>query len=202
MDWRKFLFISQLAGLGCTPKPLSESIDEIDKPDNAEEWLQDNISYLSDQFNYGKEDLWASCNLTYQGKAGDCEDFAICAAALLQDDVEKGYLIDLTRGHGLPGHMIFAYQKNSRWNVFSDDHLYQTSSPTLSQLILDFDKLTKTDIFLYQPTYVAFKGFYVSDYSGVNLIHNNNIRKEVRVISHGTLEELGDYKSHNPRSKK
>jgi len=50
----------------------------------AEQWVQDNITYVSDEENYGTGELWAYPTVTLEKKSGDCEDgsFLIHSLAL------------------------------------------------------------------------------------------------------------------------
>lgn len=190
----EFLLASSLLVLSCKPKPLSYHIEDIKDPEEAEEWLQDNITYKPDLLIYSKEEFWAPCSMTYQIKAGDCEDYAICTAALLEGDIQKGYLVGLLRPRYI-GHMIFAYQKDDRWNFFSDGSLYLTSSPNLSQLILDFDELTHDHFSgIYQPSYASFKEFVVWDYSRMDLLSGEDLNTKTKVISNGTIQSLRNHK--------
>lgn len=47
-----------------------------------EQWVQDNIKYVSDTNNYGTEELWVYPTVTLRKRSGDCEDGAFLMHSL------------------------------------------------------------------------------------------------------------------------
>jgi predicted transglutaminase-like cysteine proteinase len=47
-----------------------------------EQWVQDNITYVSDLENYGAMELWSYPSVTLDRKSGDCEDGAFLMHSL------------------------------------------------------------------------------------------------------------------------
>ena len=146
------------------PPTLPSSIVEIRKPDEVRQWLDTVLSYKHDDKLYGEQDFWASCGLTYQNKAGDCEDYAICAAALLEGDVEKGYVITLEDTVNKKGHAVFAYQLDSKWGVISNQpkEFRGPSFATLHEAVMDINAARDRS--------ERFRQYSVLDYSGVDLV--------------------------------
>ena len=104
-----------------TPPPtLPSSINEISTPEDTKKWLENILTYQHDDQLYDTDDFWASCALTYQNRGGDCEDYAICAAAILQGDVDEGYIITLNSEDS--AHAVFAYRTATGWGIISNDH--------------------------------------------------------------------------------
>src|SRR3989344_4313182 len=113
------------------PPDLPSAVKQINKPEEAQQWLETVITYKHDSELYGQKDFWAPCALTYQLRAGDCEDYAICAAALLEGDIEQGYLIYIDnpgeRDKDNPdkpesAHAVFAYRIHNQWGILSNNH--------------------------------------------------------------------------------
>jgi hypothetical protein len=47
-----------------------------------EQWVQNNITYVSDEKNYGQSELWAYPTVTLNKESGDCEDGAFLMHSL------------------------------------------------------------------------------------------------------------------------
>lgn len=138
------------------PPNLPSSIKEISTPEETEEWLENVLTYKHDDELYGKADYWASCASTYQQRAGDCDDYAICAAAILHDDIEEGYIITLSSDES--AHAVFAYRTNTGWGVISDGRS-QFRLPSFSSL----------HEALWSSLYPNYSRYSVYDYDGVDL---------------------------------
>ncbi|MEK6809436.1 MAG: transglutaminase-like domain-containing protein [Nanoarchaeota archaeon] len=143
------------------PPTLDSSIKQINTPEETQQWLETVLTYESDKFLYGKEDFWAPCGLTYQHKKGDCEDYAICAAAILREDIDLGYIITVYNSDSLKreAHAVFAYRLNGKWGIISNDK-NQFRSPkyqSLPKVLLDSIDEKYTEYMVY-------------DYGGLDLV--------------------------------
>lgn len=154
------------------PPLLPASVLQIYNPDQAQDWLENNLKYTPDPELHGQKDFWASCALTYHLKAGDCEDYAICAAALLSGDVDKGYIISLGYFDKKGGHAVFAYQYHGRWGIISNikSEFRRPYFFSLHQAVLDSlrDKYDKYEVF---------------DYSTANIFAGNeNLEDKMKLV--------------------
>jgi hypothetical protein len=161
-----YLVIASASCVSYTPPPtLPASITEIKDPKEVEKWLETVLSYQYDEQTYGKGDFWAACGLTYENKKGDCEDYAICAAALLQGDVEKGYIISLYgRIKDDKAHAVFAYQQDGRWGVISNQPL-EFREP----LFVSLDEVINNINNSKDPP-ERYTKYTIYDYTGVDLV--------------------------------
>jgi predicted transglutaminase-like protease len=74
--------------------------DEIGRYQQVANFLGLNITYKTDQDNYGKQDYYASPEECYNKKSGDCEDIAILAIAIMNKKYnEQGMLLELKENH-------------------------------------------------------------------------------------------------------
>lgn len=147
-----------------TPPPtLPSSIRQINTPAETQQWLETVLTYEYDQNLYGEDDFWAPCALTYQHKKGDCEDYAICAAAILREDVERGYIITVHNPETEIGHAVFAYRLGGKWGITSNNNNEFRSSEyqNLHDVVLSSlgEKYTEYSIYGYE---------------GVDLINGNS----------------------------
>ncbi|MDP3698662.1 MAG: hypothetical protein Q8R47_03675 [Nanoarchaeota archaeon] len=169
------------------PPDLPSSIKQISKPQEAQQWLENVLIYKRDPVLYGEPDFWAPCALTYQLKAGDCEDYAICAAALLDKDIQQGYLIYIDnpskKDYNNPdkpesAHAMFAYRLHNKWGILSNNHS-EFRLPEYSTL----RSAVQNSLGRKYSRYVIY------DYSGVDMINGNkDLEPEMKEVGQGTLK--------------
>lgn len=167
------------------PTDLPSSVRQINKPEEAQQWLEQVLTYKRDPVLYGEADFWAPCALTYQLKAGDCEDYAICAAALLEGDIKQGYLIYIDNpgkfnddGEPESAHAVFAYLMHNQWGILSNNHseFRQPVYATLHDAVQN--SLGRN-----------YSRFVIYDYSGVDMINGNkDLEPMMKQIEEGWLK--------------
>ena len=153
------------------PPTLPLSIAEINTPSEARKWLKTVLTYKHDEELYG-DDFWAPCGLTYPNRAGDCDDYAICAAALLQGDVEKGYIVYLY-GRLIDGdgsHAVFVYQLNQKWGSISNQSPDEFRLPNYNTV----DDVLRSINFTSDHPGGRFRRYKLLDYSGVDLVNGSD----------------------------
>ena len=144
------------------PPDLPSSIIQISNPDEAQQWLETVLTYKRDPVLHEKKDFWAPCALTYALRGGDCEDYAICAAALLEGDIEKGYIVYVDHRDRDRAHAVFAYKYHGWWGINSNNEseFRRPYFTTEHRAIADSLGNKYTDYKLY-------------DYTGVNIFTGN-----------------------------
>ena len=146
------------------PPPLPSEIMAISTPEKTQEWLKENLTYKRDMVLHSLDDFWAPCALTYQLRAGDCDDYAICAAAILQDDILEGYIIYLDHFDRTKGaHAVFAYHLNGQWGIISNNNS-EFRKPLYSTL----------DQALFDSVGDKYNYYKIYDYSKASLANGNN----------------------------
>lgn len=158
------------------PPDLPSSIVQISNPDQAQQWLDNVLTYKRDPVLHGQRDFWAPCALTYYLGGGDCEDYAICAAALLEGDLEKGYIVYVDNPDKDRAHAVFAYHFQGRWGINSNNEteFRRPYFSTLHQAVVDSLGGKYTEYSIY-------------DYTGVNIFTGNEDLKP-------KMRKIGEYK--------
>ncbi len=152
---------------GCAPRyapppDLPSSITQISTPQETQQWLETVLTYKRDPILHGKRDFWAPCALTYQLKGGDCEDYAICAAALLDGNVEQGYIIYIENPDSESAHAVFAYSIDGQWGINSNNHS-EFRQP-------EYESLHKA---LLSSLSGKYSKYIIYDYSNVDIVNGN-----------------------------
>jgi predicted transglutaminase-like cysteine proteinase len=128
-----------------TIKALAASIvkpsDDADtKMYKIEQWVKNNITYVSDIKQYRTSELWAYPTMTVNSKEGDCEDGAFLMHSLalhvgIDPDRLRTYggIVITSDGTGVGGHAWTAYKRESddEWIVL--DWCYWPKSTALSE---------------------------------------------------------------------
>ena len=168
---------------------LPSVVAEINTPEEVRKWLDTVLTYKYDEELYKRDGFWASCGLTYLNKAGDCEDYAICAAALLQGDVEKGYIVilsDRIASEEDGAHAVFAYHLNQKWGIISNHtgEFGEFRQPIFNTL---HEALVSINFTRDQPR-GRFRSYTIRDYSGVDLVNgNDNLISKIKEIEEGSF---------------
>ena len=160
------LFYAAMGGCApnYTPPPtLPSSIRQISTPAETQQWLENVLTYEFDTKLYGEDDFWAPCALTYQRRKGDCEDYAICSAAILREDVERGYIIAVHNPKTEKGHAVFAYRLAGKWGITSNNKSEFRKPEYLSLQSVLLSSLSEN-----------YAEYSIYGYEGVDLINGNS----------------------------
>lgn len=143
---------------------LANSIVSPNDPNDVkmfkiEQWVQENIEYISDIKNYGANELWAYPTMTLKKGSGDCKDgsFLIHSLALhagvSYDQLRTygGIVIDYSSGAGIGtgGHAWTAYQReiDNEWIIL--DWCYWAKDTPLEDRIVMADNHKYIDDYFY-----------------------------------------------------
>mgnify|MGYP001588538285 FL=1 len=133
MNLKELISLSLLAtSIGCSnpprileEKPIAEQVKNksykyvikaIKTPEEAEKYLTEFLTYVSDSINYKKFDYIASFKKINQKGRDDCDGGAIAAASSLKDDGYPPLYLRMYMHHPLFGpllvHAVYPYQEN------------------------------------------------------------------------------------------
>jgi len=146
---------------------ISDRNSQYKTIEEAQQWLAANIVYERDPVLYGVEDFWAPCGLTNNLAAGDCEDYAICAAVLLADNIDRGYLVYLKSSDSKKAHVVFIYKVQEHWGINSNNQ---------SEFRLPYFSTMQSA--LQDSLGEEYNDYVVYDYSKVDLIGGNDDLKQ------------------------
>ena len=174
--------------LTCNPPPVQPVLPltffpEVKTPLEARMWLDKNLDYKHDQELYKVEEFWASCAVTYQNGAGDCDDHAICAATLLAGDVEEGNIISLNypQPSKKKGHAVLVYRIGQYWGIISNNTL-EFSKPkytSIHQAIVELNNAREPE--------EQYPRYFIYDYSTVDIAAGaGNLKPK--------MTKIGEYK--------
>ena len=93
-------------------------------------FLHRTFTFTHDEELFGREDYWQSPEEFLTRKAGDCEDYAILAQAVLRHHGIRAYLFSVF-GEGGYAHTVCVFvDEHGRYNILNQDRLryYQASS--------------------------------------------------------------------------
>lgn len=143
-------------------RDLAMSITHINDSDDTkmyklEQWVKNNITYVSDTSNYGKAEMWAYPLQTLDKESGDCEDGAFLLHALgLAAGVDSerlrtygGMVVDPSNPSMPGGHAWVAYQREDDDKWITLDWCYWAKSTDLYERIEMSDDLKYIDDFWY-----------------------------------------------------
>ena len=124
------------------PQPLhQEIVDLIDRNkikslEDYAKWLKDNIHYQND----GTKDIWSTPEQMLRKKTGDCEDYALLNASVLQVLGYQPHFLALVRNDLRHAHAICTFKYNGYFLWFDNAKLKKTSTASLEQLARDLSE--------------------------------------------------------------
>lgn len=140
-DYERYLQFpnSQISALARTIVNPGDTSDT--KMYKIEQWVQDNIKYVSDTENYGTPEMWAYPTVTLQKKSGDCEDGAFLMHSLA---LASGVSPDKLRTYGglvwadqygytTGGHAWTAYKRETDGEWIITDWCYWAKDTPLAE---------------------------------------------------------------------
>jgi len=144
---------------------LTDTIVRPGEPDDMkmykiEQWVIDNITYVSDLEQYGENELWALPTMTLDSSQGDCEDGAFLIHTLaLHAGVESerlrtyGGLVATGEGTGVGGHAWTAYRReiDDHW-IILDWSYWPTDAPLAERDPMSEQMKYIDDYFFVQAT--------------------------------------------------
>ncbi|RKX64110.1 MAG: hypothetical protein DRP42_07000 [Tenericutes bacterium] len=159
---------------------VSDMSDE--KMYKIEQWVQDNIQYVSDITNYGQSELWAYPTVTLRKGSGDCEDGAFLMHSLaLHAGISPERLrtyggLVYTDRYGITtgGHAWTAYKRETDNEWIITDWCYWAKDTPLA------DRMTMSKDLKYIDDY-----FYVEANKTVETPYANKVR--YAYLQKGTL---------------
>lgn len=149
---------SKLQALASTIVSPSDTDDA--KMYKIEQWVINNIKYVSDIEQYHRSELWALPTMTVESKQGDCEDGAFLIHSLaLHADVNPerlrtyGGIVVIQDGASIGGHAWTAYQReiDNEWIVL-DWSYWVKDSPLAEREPMSEDLKYIDDYFFVQAT--------------------------------------------------
>jgi predicted transglutaminase-like cysteine proteinase len=125
-----------------------------------EQWVIDNIEYVSDLEQYSENELWALPSMTLDSRQGDCEDGAFLIHSLaLHAGVPSerlrtyGGIVTTNYGLGVGGHAWTAYQReiDDEW-IIADWCYWATDTPLSERNPMSSNLKYLDDFFFVQAT--------------------------------------------------
>ncbi len=107
---------------------------QLSSPKAIAQWMKKNLDFKEDQAIFGTEDYWQSAQEILKRKAGDCEDYAILAKALLDELGMESYVISFY-GPNDYAHTIVLFKDKGGYNVMNEDRLYHYHSKTVEEAL-------------------------------------------------------------------
>jgi predicted transglutaminase-like cysteine proteinase len=136
-------------------------------------WVLQNFPYMSDEENYGYDELWVPPTFALAKGSGDCEDGAFLVHSLLlhagidHDRIRTyGGFVDAGEGAASGGHAWTAYRRET-----DDEWVVLDSSYYPNFLHVD-DRPLMRKTAMYRENYFYFNRFVWTNLEGVDRIHN------------------------------
>lgn len=112
--------LESLASTYATPKAVAQ-------------FLREQIRFKPDDQLFERLDYWQAPEELLARRAGDCEDYAILAQALLVRQGREAFLLSLF-GAGGYAHTVCVFSEEGRYSVINEDRLIRYRTASLEEL--------------------------------------------------------------------
>ena len=173
-------------------KIASINYPRLRSPEEISRWLKNNIVYKKDWELHGKYDYWQTPKETIILGAGDCEDFAFLAQALLKKIGINSSVIAIyfKEENKILGHAICIFPKNGPYyNYFSGSNLHRVNKKTILELVEE-----------KFPTWVSIKELNLDKASHHLLFERSTVtkknylkNKKTKIVSKSTITPTKSY---------
>ena len=184
LDYQRYLQFpnAQISALAETIVSPGDTNDE--KMYKIEQWVQDNITYVSDEENYGTGELWAYPTVTLRKKSGDCEDGSFLMHSLA---LHAGILPERLRTYGglvygdpwgltTSGHAWTTYKRETDDEWIITDWCYWATDIPIA------DRQPMTDDMKYIDDF-----FYIQATRTVETPYTNEVRNPIGIVRYAAM---------------
>lgn len=102
-------------------------------PQAVAQFLRKELRFKPDDLLFGRPDYWQTPQELLSRGAGDCEDFALLAQALLARQGRESFLLSLY-GAGGYAHTVCVFLEEGRYSVINEDRLIRYRAASLEEL--------------------------------------------------------------------
>ena len=118
------------------PSPSLSSIDtlakELNTPEALEKFMGKKFHYVSDRLLFHQDEYWQTPEEILARGAGDCEDYALFAEAILKRNGYQVVILSLFWDDN--AHTVAVFEKNGTWGIFNLDKIQYTNARSLAEL--------------------------------------------------------------------
>jgi hypothetical protein len=104
----------------------------LSTPEKLESFMKKHFRFMSDRAQFGIEEYWQTPKELLTHSAGDCEDFALFAQAILSRNGYRVFLLSVFWRED--AHTVAVFEKEGVTGYFDIDKLRLTSTSSLSEL--------------------------------------------------------------------
>ena len=111
---------------------FTDLAQQLKTPEALEKYMKNNLIYRSDRSIFGQDDYWQTPQEMFERGTGDCEDFALFAQAVLQQNGYTAFLLSVYWNED--AHTVAVFEKDGQWGIFNLDKLKYTGASTMEGL--------------------------------------------------------------------
>lgn len=115
------------------PVTLETMSQTYTTPQSLTRFLREAITLITDQELFGDPDYWQAPEEFLSRRAGDCEDYALLAQAVLQRQGIEAHVFSLFGTNGY-AHTVCVFREAGRWDVINQDVIQRYHAVTLAEV--------------------------------------------------------------------
>ena len=112
------------------PSSVDSLAKEIQTPAAVAQYMQSHFSYVSDEVQFGVAEYWQSADEILHRGQGDCEDYAIFAKAILEQNGYRVLLVSVYWDDN--AHTVAIFKKNGVIGMINLENLQVTNDESLA----------------------------------------------------------------------
>lgn len=115
------------------PNRLDEIAERFSRPEQLAAFLKREMTFQEDAALFGQVDYWQEPEEFLIRSAGDCEDYALFAEAILKRQGREVFVLSLY-GEGGYAHTVCVFKEANRYHVLNQDSLVRYGAGSVEEL--------------------------------------------------------------------
>lgn len=115
------------------PGRLEAIAQRCSTPELLAAFLKEHVTFQEDRRLFGREDYWQEPEEFLDRSAGDCEDYALLAEAVLRGQGREAFVLSLY-GEGGYAHTVCVFSEKRRYHVINQDRVVRYGARSLEEL--------------------------------------------------------------------
>ena len=108
-------------------------VAQIHSPEELVKFMRSELRFVEDRALFSIEDYWQSPEQLLDLRAGDCEDYALLAQAVLRSMGMEAYTISIYGGEY--AHTVAIFRDSKGFQLINEDRLYRVNAASLEDAI-------------------------------------------------------------------
>jgi hypothetical protein len=126
------IFFTSIAQSQTTVLSIETLAHQISSPEALAKFMKHNFKYAPDRRLFHEDEYWQSPEEMLERRQGDCEDYALFAKAILEQNGMSASVVSVY--WAADAHTVAVFEQNGKWGIFDLADLHYVDAATMADL--------------------------------------------------------------------